>query len=230
MSLPINVKFEAPKHKAPAPTRVPLFPPLTPVPPGAGRKSGDQGEAGRGGRPITAEGLASSYKAAVAGRSGRPPTPAARRTLVKLALPAIPLFALALLLGVGCSTQKPATPTSAMDVGTAGGTVAPAAPAPAPKPQQATSVNQPTAAAAPAAAAQPPATPSGKPAVKADAARPVPPAPAVQTYVVQKGDTLFKIAKTHYGDGNKWQRIAAANPGVNSGTLKVGQAITVPAL
>ena len=35
------------------------------------------------------------------------------------------------------------------------------------------------------------------------------------SYTVQKGDTLYKIAKTHYGDGKQWNRIVAANPGVS---------------
>ena len=48
------------------------------------------------------------------------------------------------------------------------------------------------------------------------------------SYTVKKGDTLFGIAKTAYGNGNQWQRIAAANPGLSPGTLKAGQTITLP--
>lgn len=48
------------------------------------------------------------------------------------------------------------------------------------------------------------------------------------TYTVKKGDTLFGIARTTYGNGNQWQRIAAANPGVSPSTLKAGQTITLP--
>ena len=48
------------------------------------------------------------------------------------------------------------------------------------------------------------------------------------SYVVKKGDTLFGIAKTAYGNGNQWQRIASANPGLSPGTLKAGQTITLP--
>jgi nucleoid-associated protein YgaU len=47
-------------------------------------------------------------------------------------------------------------------------------------------------------------------------------------YTVKKGDTLFGIAKTAYGNGNQWQRIASANPGLSPGTLKAGQTITLP--
>jgi nucleoid-associated protein YgaU len=48
------------------------------------------------------------------------------------------------------------------------------------------------------------------------------------SYVVKKGDTLFSIAKTTYGSGNQWQRIASANPGLSPGTLKAGQTIVLP--
>jgi nucleoid-associated protein YgaU len=47
-------------------------------------------------------------------------------------------------------------------------------------------------------------------------------------YTVKKGDTLYGIARTHYGDGKQWQKIATANPGVSPATLKVGQTITLP--
>jgi 5'-nucleotidase len=48
------------------------------------------------------------------------------------------------------------------------------------------------------------------------------------SYVVKKGDTLYGIARTHYGDGRKWQQIASANPGLSPSSLKVGQTITLP--
>jgi 5'-nucleotidase len=47
-------------------------------------------------------------------------------------------------------------------------------------------------------------------------------------YRVQKGDTLFRIAKSHYGNGNRWQQIAAANPGLSPASLQAGATITVP--
>lgn len=48
------------------------------------------------------------------------------------------------------------------------------------------------------------------------------------SYQVKKGDTLFSIAKSRYGNGNQWQRIAAANPGLSPQSLKAGQTINVP--
>jgi nucleoid-associated protein YgaU len=55
-------------------------------------------------------------------------------------------------------------------------------------------------------------------------------APAVggSTYTVQKGDSLYKIARERYGDPKQWQKIAAANPGINPNSLKVGQTLTMP--
>jgi 5'-nucleotidase len=47
-------------------------------------------------------------------------------------------------------------------------------------------------------------------------------------YTVKKGDTLWKIAETKYGNGNQWQKIASANPGLSAETLKAGQTIAVP--
>ena len=47
-------------------------------------------------------------------------------------------------------------------------------------------------------------------------------------YTVQKGDTLYKIARERYGDGKQWQKIASANPGLSPSTLKVGQKIAIP--
>ena len=48
------------------------------------------------------------------------------------------------------------------------------------------------------------------------------------SYTVKKGDTLYSIARTRYGDGKQWQKIASANPGLRPETLKVGQTITIP--
>jgi len=47
-------------------------------------------------------------------------------------------------------------------------------------------------------------------------------------YKVKKGDTLFHIAKTEYGDGKKWTVIASANPGISPQTLKPGQTLFIP--
>ena len=79
----------------------------------------------------------------------------------------------------------------------------------------------------------PAAAPTGAaPAAAATEAPVVVPAAAnsagSSNYTVKKGDTLFRIAKERYGDGKKWQQIAAANPGVTPGTLKAGQTLVMP--
>jgi 5'-nucleotidase / UDP-sugar diphosphatase len=77
------------------------------------------------------------------------------------------------------------------------------------------------APAAPVAAAPP--APAPAPAVTQ-----TPALPAARQYKVQKGDTLFGIARTHYGTGGRWQQIASANPGLTPATPKAGTTIVVP--
>jgi len=48
------------------------------------------------------------------------------------------------------------------------------------------------------------------------------------TYIVRKGDTLWSIAETHLGSGNRWKEIAEINPGLNPHMLKIGQVIKLP--
>jgi 5'-nucleotidase len=83
---------------------------------------------------------------------------------------------------------------------------------------------------APATEAAAPAT--LPPVVTQTPVAPASPAPASgygsRQYRVIRGDTLFRIAKTHYGDGNRWQQIASANPGLTPASLKAGSTIVVP--
>ena len=55
------------------------------------------------------------------------------------------------------------------------------------------------------------------------------PAAGTTQYTIKSGDTLEGIARTQMGDGQKWQLIAAANPGLDPKALKIGQKITIPA-
>ncbi|MFC6840394.1 LysM peptidoglycan-binding domain-containing protein [Xanthomonas theicola] len=52
-----------------------------------------------------------------------------------------------------------------------------------------------------------------------------------QVYVVKQGDSLSKIAKLHYGDGNAWVRIFEANRDVldDPDKLYPGQTLKLPA-
>jgi len=51
-------------------------------------------------------------------------------------------------------------------------------------------------------------------------------------YTVQKGDSLWKIAQAHYGNGNKWEALFEANREVikNPDLIYPGQQIRVPTL
>lgn len=52
-----------------------------------------------------------------------------------------------------------------------------------------------------------------------------------QQYTVQKGDSLSKIAKHHYGDANAWKRIFEANRDTLDDPDKIfpGQTLRIPA-
>ena len=52
------------------------------------------------------------------------------------------------------------------------------------------------------------------------------------SYIVQDGDTLFGIAKEHYGNGNLWPKIRDANRDVvgKANELSLGQPLILPPL
>lgn len=144
-----------------------------------------------------------------------------------LPLVAVPVFALTLVAAVGCQDKKEATASAA------------------PMSLQPTPAQQPEFAPIPQAAAYTPA-PAAAPADPVAAApidtttptamsnNPSPSAPATPfataggKYTVKAGDTLYRIAVSHYGDGKQWKKIADANPGVTPSHLKVGQSINLP--
>ena len=87
-----------------------------------------------------------------------------------------------------------------------------------------------TPAPAPIPAYQPAAQPVNQPVVY-DSVQPVATAGGAiggGSYTVKRGDTLYSIARSRYGDGKQWSRITAANPGLRPESLKVGQTITIP--
>ncbi|WLE00176.1 5'-nucleotidase C-terminal domain-containing protein [Agrobacterium leguminum] len=123
------------------------------------------------------------------------------------------------------SPYKPYTDGRISEV-TPAGYVAPAKPA-APAP----------AATAPAPAATPaPAAPAATaPAATAPAATapatttPAAAATAASKYVVEKGDSLWKIAAEKYGDGALWSRIAKANTLKHPNHIEIGEELELPA-
>lgn len=56
------------------------------------------------------------------------------------------------------------------------------------------------------------------------------PEPVEQTYTVASGDSLSKIAKKFYGDGNKWRQIFEANRDVikDPDLIHPGQTLKIP--
>jgi nucleoid-associated protein YgaU len=72
----------------------------------------------------------------------------------------------------------------------------------------------------------------GTPAASGAAAKPAATGENAYTqwYEVKKGDTLWKIAKEHYGDGNLYPEIFKANQDVLSDPdkIQVGQKLRIP--
>lgn len=76
-------------------------------------------------------------------------------------------------------------------------------------------------------AGQPPAAAErpAKPPVATDRTLPA----GMVSYVVREGDTLYGIARDRLGDPLRVEEILKANPGVDPLTLRVGQALKIPA-
>jgi 5'-nucleotidase/UDP-sugar diphosphatase len=129
-----------------------------------------------------------------------------------------PLAAVALVLAatlaVGCSnTKKPAANSAVTDI-------RPSNPAPPPPPPPVVQPIQP---------AQPvqPVISDSAPVVTQTISTPTP-SVSGSTYTIQKGDTLYKIARAKYGNPTAVKKIIEANPGMDPNKIKVGQKINLP--
>lgn len=61
---------------------------------------------------------------------------------------------------------------------------------------------------------------------KRESPRPTEPSP--RTVTVSEGDTLYSIAQAELGSGARWREIADANPGIDPGSLRVGDQLVLP--
>ncbi len=143
-------------------------------------------------------------------------------------------------MAVGCQNNKKASTSPSMNSSALN---VPATPAPAmaytpPAPAQpviADAPVQPTASAAelPAddiASSSPTAqSPAPRRAVSSSHDRTASAKSAGGTkYTIKKGESLWSIAQSHYGNGNKWKSIAAANPKLDPNKIQAGQTIVLP--
>jgi 5'-nucleotidase len=131
---------------------------------------------------------------------------------------ALPFTAVAMVaIAAGCSSSKPTTSASLTP------TPAVAQIPPAPLPAE-------PAAETTAPPAEPLAMDTSTPGPNQDFSQGNGPAfPASGgKYTIKPGDTLYRIALTHYGEGKQWKKIIAANPGLSPSHLRVGQTINLP--
>jgi LysM repeat protein len=87
----------------------------------------------------------------------------------------------------------------------------------------------------PTPAGAPEAAPVAEPPRMSEVTRPdangglAPAAPAgAVAYKVQANDTLWRIAATKLGNGQRWKEIPSLNPGLEPSKMKIGQVIFVP--
>ena len=119
-------------------------------------------------------------------------------------------------VAVGCANKQ--APRTSAPISSGVTDVRPIAPAPAPvmvQPIQPVQPVQPVVSDTSPVVQSPVAVASATPQITGS------------TYTVQKGDTLYKIARAKYGEASAVKKIQAANPGLTA-NIKVGQKINLP--
>ena len=121
-----------------------------------------------------------------------------------------------LALGViGCEQKREETELPQIDPAE----LEASAPPPEPMPARTATDDTGTPAVEVETPAEPPPTTTAKPSTG-----------AAQTYTMQRGDTLYSLARRFYGDGKLWTRIADANKDkIRDVTgIPVGTVLTIP--
>ena len=132
-----------------------------------------------------------------------------------------------------------AAPADAISTGSSAPTTAPAAPATPVATQgiagSTSAVGSASARPAPTAApvGLPPLPAAAKPAPATATPATTPAAPAskaasADTYTVKEGDSIASIWRSISGSERGWEKLLAANPGVDPSRLKIGQVLKVP--
>lgn len=80
---------------------------------------------------------------------------------------------------------------------------------------------------APASETTPPPPPMTAAPQAVEPSTPTPLVPP-RTYTVEKGDTIYGIARKVFGSDTRAKDIIAANPGIDPNHIKVGQVINLP--
>jgi 5'-nucleotidase/UDP-sugar diphosphatase len=149
------------------------------------------------------------------------------------------LACLALLSAAACQSSKPVSPSASLN------TISPTAQEPVAasdlvSPQPIPMDQIPTPAADASSASMQQASMQAAPLSTATPSDAMSVSPASMTttldtgsslesrYTIKPGDTLYRIAVTHYGSGKDWRKIADANPGLSPTKLKAGQTIVLP--
>jgi len=103
-------------------------------------------------------------------------------------------------------------------------------PPPAPEAAAPEVAPEPVSAAEEASVPEPDSAHATPPPAPESAPAPEPPAPepAVRTYTVESGDTLWAISERFYGDGSRYLQIADASGISNPDLIEPGQVLTIP--